>query len=86
MLWLCFGVHKIYSEEEQLFQTLQAIWWFDYSDEESKDSITTSADLPYEKGEQNQSRHWHLWESSVHNTQWHHVLSRLQTHEDLTAG
>lgn len=59
-------MHRIHSEEEQLFQTLQAIWWIDYNDEEGKDCTVTSADLPHGKGEQNQSGHWHLWVSSAH--------------------
>lgn len=59
-------MHKVHSEEEQLFETLQAIWWIDYSDEESEDSILTPADPPQEKGEQNQSGHWHLWMRSAH--------------------
>lgn len=39
-------MHKIYSEEEYLFQTLQGIWWIDYSG--GKDCTKTSADLPHE--------------------------------------
>lgn len=54
-----FGVHKIHSEEKHLLQTLQGIWWIDYSDKGGKDCIKTSADLPHEKGEQNQPGHWH---------------------------
>lgn len=59
MLWLwIWGTKKIHTEEQHLFQTLQGIWWIDYSGKGCKDCIKTSADLPHEKGEQSQPGHW----------------------------